>query len=1241
MTTSQYFVYKRPIAWTLLIFTMIWGCYSYLHMPQRQDPMIQVRSGVILTNYPGASAVEVEQEVSRKIEKVMTENPAVEHVRSISQQGQSSVFVDLYDTIKNAEPVWQDLNNKLEAITDLPTVAGQALKPKLNKDFGDTVATMLTLSSPPISDFEIEQRAASIARKIDEFRAERPEGLRDRRFSGILVYPSSVLPEFIERLGRSALQDLAEKSLIEDGQVVPILGAGVVDFRLRDGVDRARVLTELERWEQSTIGAGLSHPDIWPGLIVGETRELLAEMKKRVQEVPGGVARYTHEDLHKFADLIQDRLRQSPKVGKIEQIGVQQETVFLYFSNRRLSQLGIEPMALAGQLGFRNINMPGGSVELPEQTINVKPSGPYRAGAEIGETVIDVRDGYPLYLRDVAEVVRGYEDPARTLNFRTIKCDADHPPTALDAEVPDPGASAEVEHGKSSKPSGPTRLWTTRAITLAVNHVKGTQIAEFGRDMDATLASLKGVLPDDLRVERTSDEPFEVHRKIELFKDCLIEAVLIVIVVSLLFMEWRSALLVALSIPITMAMTLGFCAILGIDIQQISIAALIIALGLLVDDPVVASDAINRELAHGVPRDVAAWLGPQKLSRAILFATLTNIVAFLPLLIVGGGAGEFIYSLPIVVTASLVASRIVSMTFIPLLAFYMLRGQKGFDAGLAEGGKGSRFARIYNRFSELCMDHKWAALASCLVVLGSAMSLVPLIGTNFFPKDLHNAFTVNLFLPEGTPIRQTKAEAMRAIEAIDKLAGPEIESFTTFVGSGGPRFWLSVVPEQPATNYAQVLVHTRDAFATVKLAGRLKRELPPSFSAARVTVEQLESGPPLGIPIQLRLQGPELATLRRLGDEVKALMRQSPGTDNIHDDWDPTALQINLQVETDRANMTGVTNQDVALMTNAGLSGYTATTIRERDRQVPVVIRLRPDERSRMEDMKTLQVFSRTGTQVPLEQVGSFRTEMVSPRIARRDNERCMTVKCDTVPGVLPSRVTETLEKQLAEASKSWPPGYRYSFGGEKEEQAKGFAFMSVAMVASILGIYLALVLQFNSVTKPLLVFAAVPFGMIGGMMGLLIFNVPLGFFALLGLSSLAGVIISHVIVLFEYIEEAHERGETLHRAVIDAALVRLRPVLVTVLATVGGLVPLAMKGGPLWEPLCYVQIIGLLVATLVTKVVVPVLYVLFVEDFKLIKWSAPGEHKADGPPSEYQTQTHLPAPHLAHSLASPTPAVS
>jgi multidrug efflux pump subunit AcrB len=317
----------------------------------------------------------------------------------------------------------------------------------------------------------------------------------------------------------------------------------------------------------------------------------------------------------------------------------------------------------------------------------------------------------------------------------------------------------------------------------------------------------------------------------------------------------------------------------------------------------------------------------------------------------------------------------------------------------------------------------------------------------------------------------------------------------------------------------------------------------------------------------------------------------------------------------DRAAVSGVTNEDVATVAQAGLSGTATTHLRERDRLIPIALRLRPDERSRLSDLTTLTVFgTQTGSRVPLDQVSEFKLESLPPKVLRRDNERCMTVKCDALPGTLPSAVVDELERKLKPVSADWPPGYRFAVGGEKEEQAKGFKSIATAGIVSMLAIYLALVIQFNSLAKPLLVYAAVPFGMVGGLMGLLLFGVPLGFFAGLGLSSLMGVIVSHVIVLFEYIEEAHERGEAVREAVVDAGLARLRPVMVTVLATVGGLVPLALKGGPLWEPLCYVQIIGLLVATLVTLLLVPVLYVVFVEDLGLVRWSAPGAH-ADGPP--------------------------
>jgi multidrug efflux pump subunit AcrB len=667
-------------------------------------------------------------------------------------------------------------------------------------------------------------------------------------------------------------------------------------------------------------------------------------------------------------------------------------------------------------------------------------------------------------------------------------------------------------------------------------------------------------------------------------------------------------------------MTLGVCQLLGIDLQQVSIAAMIIALGLLVDDPVVAGDAINRELAHGVSRDVAAWLGPQKLARAILYATVTNCVAFLPLLLVRGKTGEFIYSLPVVVTVSLVSSRIVSMTFTPLLGYYVLRGQKGLEAGGGAGGWNAGIAKIYRGFAGWCLGHKAITLAVCVLALCGGASLLPLLGTAFFPKDLHGVFSVNVYLAEGSPIRQTQKETLKVIREIEALEGDKIRAYTTFIGQGGPRFWLSIVPEQRADNYAQILVHTLHPRETSALVGRLKRHLAPAVAAARVTIEQLETGPPVGVPVQIRLFGDDIETLRRIAADTKQALREIPGTDNIHDDWDSEVFQIPVTIKTEKANMAGITNEDVAMVLQTGLSGISPTYLREQDRLIPITFRLRSDERARIEEINELDVVSAASNlRVPISQIVELSMRLVSPKIWRRDHQRCITVKCDTASGVLASGVVAQVQPRLTRLARQWSPGYRFQFGGEYEEQTKGFDSVGLALLASLAAIYLALVLQFNSVTKPLVVFAGVPFGMVGGMMGLFPFNTPFGFMAFLGVASLAGVIVSHVIVLFDYIEEACERGEPLRQAVIDSGLVRLRPVLVTVLATVGGLIPLACEGGPLWEPMCYVQIAGLLLATLVTLGIVPVVYVLFVENLKIIRW----EPESRAMPQNVPTSSH------------------
>jgi multidrug efflux pump subunit AcrB len=1232
MNISQLFVVKRPIAWTAMISVLAWGVYAYLMMPQRQDPIIPVVTGVILTPYPGAEAEKVEQEVTRKIERKVAENPAVDHVKSISRPGMSIVYVELFETERHAELVWQDIRGKLGEIKDLPVAAGKPTQSLLNKDFGDSVAVMLTISSPPVSDLEIELRAKNMREAIEAHRKQTPNTEPGERWTGVLVYPSTVARSYVVRMGQTLAQSLTEAGVARDVGIVEAPSAGMLDVTLNPGKTRDDLQKEISRWERRDVGADEFNPDVWRPFWVKDLSTLETELRRNARD------KYSYRELKDFADRIRDRMKQSHYVAQIDLVGNQDEQVWLSYSGHRLNQFGVTPLSIVGHVQERNINIPGGQVELPDQNVVVRPTGEYTSADQIGHTVMDMSsEGYPLYLRDLVEVTRGYEDPSNTMNFRTIKVPkADHGATTTTA-------SSESEEGEGAVPEN-YDLQTGRAITISVRQVKGANIGDYDRDMNAAVADLKQLLPPDLRIERTSNEPEEVRNKISSFNRNLLEAIVIVVLVSLVFMEWRSAMLVAICIPVTVAFTLGLSQLVGIDLQQVSIAALIIALGLLVDAPVVAADAINRELAAGKPREIAAWLGPRHLAHAVFYATLTNVVAFLPLLLVKGKTGDFIYSLPVVVSWSLVAAMLVAWTIAPLLGFYMLKGQKSL--GAADGQPAKGFPRLYKAFVENCIAHRYRTTAVAVAILLAGIVVVhQTIGTSFFPKDFHNVFTVNLDLPEGSPIRATREVAMEAIRKIDALEGKRIKSYTTFVGAGGPRFWLSIEPEQRSDNYAQILVHTASKEETAAIVARLKEELPRQIPESRVRTQMLETGPPIGIPVQLRLFGDDIQTLRQLAAQVKARMRQIPGTLDVNDDWGDPVFQMTLKIDSDRAALSGLTNQDIAATVGTGLSGLSISQLRDRDKLIGISLRLRPSERSELEDLSSLYVAnSSSGVRVPLSQLAFFEPQIITPKVRRRDHERCITVRCDVVNGVLPSEIVNQLQQLLPTQSTSqtasvaantmvFPVGYRWEFGGEKFEQDKGFHSLTIALIVSFAAIYLALVVQFNSITQPLLVYAAVPFGVVGGLIGLAIMGSSFGFMAFLGVASLAGLIISHVIVLFDFIEEMKHKGEPLRQAVVDAGLARLRPVLTTVLATVGGLIPLAMEGGPLWEPMCYVQIAGMLVATLVTLVIVPVLYVVFVEDLHLVRWETGATPHQAGHEDHSSNSNGLPQPRSGAQL--------
>ena len=1155
---ARFFVENRHVSWVLLIAVLAWGVFGYIQMPQRKDPEIPVRVAAVLCPWPGVRAEKVEELVTRPIETRLAENDKLDRIESVSRTGMSIITVKLRDEIAQTGEVLDDINLKLNALQGLPEGAGPVY---FIKDFGDTATLMLTVASPQASEAERMLKAQQAERMLTALRQGAAPG---KRAALTLTVPQSV-----DLLHAKRKLELFKKHLETQPGFSDVRAAsepGMVMIDAATDMPAPEVLTLATAFARGTLKYSELHPDLWPPVAVagpGQMREAFAA---------SAGDRYTYKDLEAFTETIARTLRAVPEVAKVTRWGVRPETIFLDYSQEQLASYGVQPWRIRDALAARNIAPAGGVTDFGGRTIAIDPSGEYASERELGQTLV----AKGLYLRDLVEMERAYETPADTVN-RLVLRDS----------------------------SGNWR--TGKAVTVAVTMRAGEQIGQFAASVDHSLEQLRQRLPEDLLLTRTSDQPTQVSESVSLFMRSLQEAIILVVLVAAIgFREWRSALLMALSIPITLAMTFGMMHVLRLDIQQISVASLILALGLLVDDPVVAGDAIKRDLAAGVPRGKAAWQGPTRLAKAILYATITNIVAYLPFLLLSGDKGRFLYTLPVVVTCSLVASRVVSMSFIPFLGYYILR------PGKPPPPPDKGFAGYYYRLGGWLIDHRWKAMGLSLVLLVAGFGAKTVLKPMFFPIDRSYLSFVDVTLPEDAPIGMTADLAALVEQDITAFAGSfgalypkdadPLVSLTTFVGAGGPRFWFSVTPELKKPNYAQILMQTRDKDITERFCPALQERLRADIPGARVDVRRLESGPPVGVPVQVRVSGEDEAALRQAAGQLKSVFRAMPIADRISDNWGAYRLSARLHIDPDKAAQASVTNADVARSAALAINGLAVTGLREGRLTTPVVLRLRAEERSRITELENLYVYPQGAEhKVPLTQVASISHSMDSERILRRNHFRTITVSCFPMPGVLPSEVVSRAMPQIEKIEKELPPGLSLAIGGEYEEQVKGFAELGMVMAVSVAMIYLALLFQFRNAVKPFIVFGAIPYGVAGALAALAVMGQPFGFMAFLGIASLIGVIVSHVIVLFDFIEEKLAEGEDLRRALLDAGLLRLRPVMITVGSTATALIPLATHGGPLWEPLCYAQIGGLLIATFATLLMTPVLYAITAFDLKAV----------------------------------------
>jgi multidrug efflux pump subunit AcrB/outer membrane protein TolC len=796
-----------------------------------------------------------------------------------------------------------------------------------------------------------------------------------------------------------------------------------------------------------------------------------------------------------------------------------------------------------------------GRVPAGENKVPIESGGRFQTEDQIRQVMVDVSPtGQPVYIGDVANVERVYKDPTEYVRFNN-----------------------------------------EQTILLSVEMHEGNNIVDFGNTLRTTLKNVEATLPPDLKLDMVADQPKVVSERIgDFFREFGI-AIVAVILVTMLLLPLRVALVSAIAIPVSVAMTFGALNAYGIELQQVSIASLIIVLGMVVDNAIVIVDNYVGLLDKKVPVDEAAERCATEMAVPVLTATLAIIAAFAPLLMLTGAMGEFIRSLPITVAISLTTSFVVAMLLTPLMARFFIR-QGLVDHAQADSGTERKLTpldhmqRYYNIIITWAMRNKRTVLVSSVLAVAAGVGILLLVPQLLFPLAERNQFVMDVWLPEGTKIETTDA-TVRRIETVLRQE-PLIESYASFLGASAPRFYYNVNPQLPAANYAQILVNTRKVKGTPQLVAELRQRLPDVAPEAKVFVKDLQQGQILEAPVEVRIVGDDIATLETLGNQAEEILRHTPGATYIHTDWHEDAWQVGINVREEVANRMGLTNGVIAQQLAVGFEGAPVTTFWEGDRGVDVVLRLDPAERQSFQNVTDTYVMSPVnGARVPLAAVATLTSEWQPGRIVRRNGVRTLTVRAFPDGNHLASEILGGARKQLD--AMRLPEGYRIEYGGEYQNQQETFGEMRTALLTSLLLIFLILLFQFRTLVDPLIVMAAFPLALPGAALGLLITHNTFGFTAFIGIISVGGLVVRNSIILIDYIHERMKNGAELEQAALEAGERRLRPIFLTSAAAAVGVIPMILSGSSLWSPMASVIAFGLLGSMFFTLIAIPVLFVV------------------------------------------------
>ncbi|WP_018387281.1 efflux RND transporter permease subunit [Ancylobacter sp. FA202] len=849
---------------------------------------------------------------------------------------------------------------------------------------------------------------------------------------------------------------------------------------------------------------------------------------------------FTHRELRDYVEQARSTLLRVPDVAKIELLGEQDEQIFVEFSVRELANLGINRSALVAALRAQNVVQPSGTIQTGDEALVIDVSGAFSSEQDVANINFAV-DGRMLRLADIATVRRGYVDPPRPL-FRT-----------------------------NGEP----------AIGLAISMREGGDILQLGRNIDTAMAKITAELPIGIEPHLVADQAVTVAGAISEFMESLWQAILIILVVSFIALGVRAGLMVALTIPLTLAGVFAVMWLLGIDMQRISLGALIIALALMVDDAMTTTDATLGRLAAGEPKEVAAVYAFKTYAFAMLAGTLVTIAGFVPVGFAASSAGEYTFSLFAVVTVALLVSWLVAVLFAPLIGIVILKAPKN------AGGQPGRVMRLYRALLSAALGAPWVTVAVTLGLFAAAVLALPLIPRQFFPASDRPELLVDLQLPQNASIFATE----RAMARLDDVLrdDPDVERWSGYVGRGAIRFYLPLNAQLPNAFFGQAVVVAKDVPARERLEAKLDTLLANDFPNVVSRVSPLELGPPVGWPIQYRVVGPELGPVRDIAFKLAEVIAADPLTRTVSYDWIEPAREIRIRVDQDQARLLGLSTEAIGSVLNTVVTGAPVTQLRDDIYLIDVVLRATDEQRVSLDTLRTLEVPLPGGRTVPLSQFATFDYEQTYPLVWRRDRQPALTVQSDIAPGELPETVVDQLAPKIEQLAQTLPAGYRIETGGTVEESASSLASVMAVVPVMILIMLTVLMFQLRRFSLASLVISVAPLGLIGVVIALLVSGRPLGFVAILGVLALIGMIIKNAVILIGQIESERAGGKDARQAVTDASCARFTPIVLTALSTVLGMIPIAPT--VFWGPMAFAIMGGLLVATLLTLVFLPALY--------------------------------------------------